>query len=213
MKETKPTPVPEYDDIRKYTVRLCHKHRIEYPFDLGITQKNHLPWIKWRQPNVLTLSKGYVCDGASGPSVTSAAIDQAAFTHDPPHQLMRMGIIPFEKRKDFDLFFQSEYRRYVQESKQRRKDNNIPFSFKHDFDEIIHPLRSRYAYWILRLFGGKHAKPKNDYELVITPTDPPEQPDATTNTGVTVIEQDKTYLPETTIPGQCKRVGINEEGA
>jgi hypothetical protein len=50
----------------------------------------------------MTLRAGYACDGPSGPAIDSPSSLRGAFFHDGTYQLIRMGLLPAEKRHRAD---------------------------------------------------------------------------------------------------------------
>jgi hypothetical protein len=51
----------------------------------------------------LTVKKGYLSDGPSGPTIDTASFMRGAFFHDVLYQMLRMRLIP-EFEKDFDKY-------------------------------------------------------------------------------------------------------------
>ncbi len=77
----------------------CPPHIGQYLGLIGVFGRPH--------EHVLTLRKGYACDGPSGPTVDTASTMRGAFLHDGLYQLMREGVIPASYRRAADAVLAS----------------------------------------------------------------------------------------------------------
>ena len=53
----------------------------------------------------LTIFAGYAWDGASGPTYDSKSSMRASLVHDAGYQLIRLGMLPHDTRKQWDELF------------------------------------------------------------------------------------------------------------
>ena len=112
----------------------------DYWIDVGIkpAKEIKLEFLKLTKDGILTLLKGYMSDGASGPARDTANIMRAAFVHDALYQLLRLLLLqPFRKmRRMADKVF----RRISKE------------------DGVVTGRRF-IDFWVLRWFGARAARP------------------------------------------------------
>lgn len=101
--------------------------------------------------NILTISRGYVWDGASGPVFDTKSIMIASLVHDVCYQLMRLGQLPFSRRKDADR----EFRYLMHSYANQRIDSRV--------GRFLVNFRSEYCYFFIRLFGSHFAR-KSKYD-------------------------------------------------
>ena len=87
--------------------------------------------------SLFVIKEGYAWDGASGPTVDTETTMYAALVHDALYQLIRLGILPPEARKEVDKLF----RRLL-------KADGMTF------------FRRGYFYWAVRWFGASSARPE-----------------------------------------------------
>ena len=110
--------------------------RLSLPGNLfGQTLEYTSSYLKVKAP-FLRIQSGYAWDGASGPTVDTAATMYPALVHDALYQLIRLGVLPTSSRKGVDKLF----RRLL-------KAGGMTF------------FRRWYFYQAVRWFGASSAKP------------------------------------------------------
>lgn len=58
---------------------------------------------------LLTVRRGFMWDGASGPAVDTSSVMPASMVHDVGYRAIRMGLLPMEPfRKQFDQLYRDE---------------------------------------------------------------------------------------------------------
>jgi hypothetical protein len=103
-------------------------------------------YIELTPSGIMTLKRGYACDGASGPTVDTKSSIRAAFFHDGGYQLMREKRLPPECREAFDYLL---YRLCVEDG--------------------MYELRARVWYDAVRALAASAADPKNDRPILEAP--------------------------------------------
>jgi hypothetical protein len=101
--------------------------------------------------NVLTVYRGYVWDGASGPVINTRSLMLASLVHDVCYQLLRMGYLPQCRRKDADR----EFRGLI--------DAYADFHYVKPWKRSWLHFRAKYCYYGVRIFGAKFAQ-KSRYD-------------------------------------------------
>ncbi len=100
---------------------------------------NH-PFIALSEDGLLTLHARYAWDGPSGPAFDSRNFMRGSLVHDALYQLMRLGLLdPLEHRLQADTILRDLCR-----------------------EDGMSLLRSGIAYYTVRLFGERHARPRTD---------------------------------------------------
>lgn len=84
---------------------------------------------------ILTILRGYVWDGGSGPSIDTATFMSASLVHDALYQLMREGVIDRKYRKKADQIM-----------KQIARECGMSW------------IRAQWIYWAVRVGARKSAK-------------------------------------------------------
>ena len=106
-----------------------------YAVELPLPDAEQGDWIVIKD-KVLSITKGYAWDGASGPTIDSPASMRGSLVHDALYQLMREKRLPFAMRKHADLIFYRMCR-----------------------EDGMWWWRAKLWYHALRLFGAKNARP------------------------------------------------------
>jgi hypothetical protein len=103
----------------------------------------------------LSVKEGYAWDGPSGPTLDAPASIAASLCHDVFYQAIRLGLLPASFRGRADRVF-----------------------LRHCLDYGLAWWRSLYYFAVLRIFGGRHARPApvggtggEGGDLVISPPD------------------------------------------
>jgi hypothetical protein len=65
----------------------------------------HTDYIRLYDDGIMILAKGYAYDGPSGPTIDGDSNMYAAGGHDALYQLIRLGLIPKEYKKNADSLF------------------------------------------------------------------------------------------------------------
>ncbi|WP_109833330.1 DUF1353 domain-containing protein [Reichenbachiella versicolor] len=122
-----------YRSLKKYKYQLVE----EFVYDTGISGFDiDQPFIKLNNEGVLTVSKNYAWDGASGPTIDTKNSMRASLVHDALYQLMRERLLSQDQVKPADQLFE----------KMLRNDG-------------MSAIRARIWYLGLRLANGMAAKP------------------------------------------------------
>lgn len=82
----------KYRSLRRYKYQVTETFKLEIgevPLDREISNK----WVKLSEEGLLTVRKGYVWDGPSGPTFDSASAMRASLVHDALYQFLREGLI------------------------------------------------------------------------------------------------------------------------
>jgi len=95
---------------------------------------------------VLFIGKGYMWDGASGPTRDTLNTMTPALVHDALYQLIRMGVLGVHRRKDVDLLFYKLLR-----------------------EKGMSWFRAGYFYRAVRLFGGSAVRARPTIPLKEAP--------------------------------------------
>ena len=103
-------------------------------------------FIKLTTTGLLTLKSGYSSDGPSGPTIDTKSSMRGAFAHDGGYQLLRMGYLGQEFRKQFDQL-----------------------AFALWTEDKMWKWRARRWYRALRKLGSSAADPKNVKKVYIAP--------------------------------------------
>lgn len=83
----------------------CMKDAQVYVGDLGQTFDIDLDWLSLTVTGVLTIKKGYACDGPSGPTWDTPNLMRAAFAHDALYELIRKRLLPPSARLAADTMY------------------------------------------------------------------------------------------------------------
>ena len=90
----------------KYQKRRYWKYRLYntevYPTGITLTNPVQTRYIDMTVDGVITVKRGYVYDGASGPTIDSKNTMLASLIHDALYQLMRGNLISRDWRKRAD---------------------------------------------------------------------------------------------------------------
>ena len=120
--------------------RIKYKGGYKYQLQEGYSCPLKIPdaaqgdWIVI-QDGVISITKGYAWDGASGPTIDSEDSMRGSLIHDALYQLMREKRLPYTLRKQADLIFYRMCR-----------------------EDGMWWWRAKLWYHALRLFGGKNAR-------------------------------------------------------
>jgi len=122
-----------------------YKYKLEEDYSVNTGLRGYyidLPYIKLDESGLLTLKKGYACDGPTW-SIDTKTFMRAAFGHDGWYQLIREGLLPKSTRRlaDKELV------------KVCKEDKMIGF-------------RRWYVYKMVRKFGDEAIKPR---EVFVAP--------------------------------------------
>ena len=115
----------------------------DYWIHVGIIPKKKikLEFLELDRRGILTLLKGYMSDGASGPARDTANIMRAAFVHDALYQLLRLLLLqPFRKM--------------------RRKSDKVFRRISKEDGVVM--VRRFVDFWGLRWFGKRSATKKGE---------------------------------------------------
>lgn len=125
----------EYKKINdeKYKYELTRLHN-DYT---GIKRETESKgrYITLYDSGVISIKEGYRWDGASGPTIDCEESMRASLLHDALYQLMRVGFLSKQYRKEADLLFYQVLR-----------------------EDGMNFFRALYYYWAVRLFGGGYIK-------------------------------------------------------
>jgi len=129
----------QYRNIAKYKYELEEDYSINLkelddPAIWAILRKDQKKSIfkyLYIQFEILTLMKGYACDGPSGPTVDTEDFMRGSFVHDALYQLIREGVLGKSFRKKADKIL---YRLC--------REDGMPW------------FRAQYVYRAVRWFGG-----------------------------------------------------------
>lgn len=100
-----------YEGNYKYQLGADYVHQLGFSFGGSLVQKAldsfivENEFISLTRSGILTLKKGYACDGPSGPTIDTPDSIRAAFVHDAGYQLIREGQLPLEYKEPFDQEF------------------------------------------------------------------------------------------------------------
>ena len=88
------------------------KYRAGYKYQLAETymivliiqpeQRIVTDYVRFEIDGALTIEKGYAWDGPSGPTLDTSDFMRGSLVHDVLYQLLRMGLLPSEKRGQAD---------------------------------------------------------------------------------------------------------------
>lgn len=84
--------------------KVSYKYKVEKAFwvqlpkELWPKEDIKLPRLILTKAGLLTLLKGYVSDGASGPTIDTDSAFRGPFTHDALYQLFRLGLLDVKYR-------------------------------------------------------------------------------------------------------------------
>jgi hypothetical protein len=88
-----------YKKIKAYKYQLA----LDYNFNIGV--KNCVyesAFLSISESGLVTAKKGYAWDGASGPAFDTNSFMRGSLEHDIGYQLMRLTIIPVDKKEHID---------------------------------------------------------------------------------------------------------------
>jgi hypothetical protein len=98
------------------------------------------PFISLSEDGMLTLQASYAWDGPSGPALDSRNFMRGSLVHDALYQLMRLGLLDHRKhRHQADTILRDLCR-----------------------EDGMSSLRAGIAYYAVRLFGERHARPRTE---------------------------------------------------
>jgi hypothetical protein len=133
-----------YSRIPRWKYRTAAEYRVDVGFFKTKAERgNDYVWLGL---GTLTIAKGYAWDGPSGPTVDTKNWMRASLVHDALYQLMREGFI------DLTL---------------RAKTDDLMYAHLRE-DGMSRP-RARTAYYGVRIFGEKHARPRPAPKVLIAP--------------------------------------------
>lgn len=65
-------------------------------------------YFKLAKDGILTVFKGYIWDGVSGPAIDTKNTMNSGLLHDALYQSIRMKLLPLSKKKEIDILFYNE---------------------------------------------------------------------------------------------------------
>jgi hypothetical protein len=104
------------------------------------------PWIRLTTSGRLTVKASYAWDGPSGPAMDTKSAMRGSLCHDVLYQLLRLGLLPPESRKEADRI----YRQMCEE------------------DGML-GIRAAFHFTALRWFGGSASEPESEPEILYAP--------------------------------------------
>jgi len=96
----------KYQNITRYKYRLAEDERIKLPFSVPRLNFDHISI----GGNELLIRKGYLWDGASGPTFDTPSTFIAALGHDALYELMRNARLPQSYKHLVDNWFKQALR-------------------------------------------------------------------------------------------------------
>lgn len=129
--------------MRSYKYQLVDTYQVE----TGI----HLPglpisteYIDMGVTGRLTIRAGYAWDGPSWPAIDTANFLRGSLPHDALYQLMRMGLLPLEKRGEVDCLLR-----------------------RHCLEDGMSSVRAALVYAGVRAGGWTSVRPRPELQLLV----------------------------------------------
>lgn len=97
-------PAAYYRELKGYKYQLTRDYTMWTPFK---GYNINTTYIALMPDGALTIRRGYIWDGPSGPTLDIPEFMRGALVHDAFYQLMRMGKLPQDFRDDADLFLRT----------------------------------------------------------------------------------------------------------
>lgn len=127
-----------YRKSRGYKYQLMEKYVYETGLKIPETVRTKNNWIRMTMTKGrLTIKKGYLWDGPSGPAIDTKNFMRGSLVHDVLYQLIRENLLDKKNRKEADRIL---------------RDICI--------EDGMSKFRANYVYHAVRIFGAKSAKPK-----------------------------------------------------
>lgn len=127
-----------YRKFRGYKYQLMEKYVYETELKIPKTVRTENGWIRMAVTRGrITIKKGYLWDGPSGPSIDTSNFMRGSLVHDALYQLIRENLLDKKNRKEADRIL---YDICIEDGMSR--------------------FRASYVYRALRIFGARAARPE-----------------------------------------------------
>lgn len=90
-----------YRSLKAYKYSLAETYSV-YVGILPIGPPIYTDYLDLSREGVLKIRAGYAWDGPSGPAIDTKNFIRGSLVHDAGYQLLRRGLLPMEKRVEFD---------------------------------------------------------------------------------------------------------------
>lgn len=131
-----------YRGLRNWRYQLVEPHEVVTPI---AGHEYHDPYFSIDRCGTLVAHRGYCWDGPSGPVLHSRTTLRPSLVHDVFYQLIRLGVVPIERRKEVDDLFR-----------------------RHLLGAGMGSFRAWYFYRAVRMFGGSAASADEPPPEVLT---------------------------------------------
>lgn len=121
----------KFEELPDGDYRLLEDESVQ--IDIPVSVASPLINIQWR---TLTVSAGFIWDGASGPTLDTKATHRASMFHDALYKLLRKGLLPQARKATADKLLRDLM----------IEDRQTPLGY----------IRAWYYYGFVRMFGAKY---------------------------------------------------------
>ena len=133
----------KYRKLKNWKYQIVEPYSIQT--DIYPVRNLNTEFISLSVDGMLTLSKYYAWDGASGPAIDTLDFMRGSLVHDALYQLCRLGLLDYKVARD-------------------KADRLLVKVCK---EAGMCAFRCWYVYWGLRIFAEKAARPQADNNIVL----------------------------------------------